>query len=171
MKPSFRLQEAQRLQREGDSQSAIKTLTRAIALDRHSASLFLQRAEAHVSLEEYHSAALNYQKALSLRPSEGETIRCRLAAVHALHGQSLVSDSRHDQALGEFDQALVHCPGEKEYVMKRIECLLRIQRYGECLERLEEELATDDTNPQLYLLRAQLKLLFGNVSSVAHLSC
>lgn len=160
---SCRLQEAKKLHSEGDPRSAIKKLTRAIVLDQRNADLFLQRAEVYVSLEDYHSAIINYQKVLSLRPSEEEEIFHKLAAVHSLHGQSLMSSRRYEQALRAFDRALGCSPGEKEYVMKRIECLLELQRYGESLKGVEAELATDETNPQLYLLHAQLNKLFGNV--------
>ena len=48
----------------------------------------------------------------------------------------------------------------------RIACLLSLQRYTECLDMINEELESDDANPDLYVFRAQLNLLFGNVSRV-----
>ena len=54
----------------------------------------------------------------------------------------------------------------------RMECLLSLQRYDECLAMINHELVTDESNPTLYVLRAQINILFGNVSpsSTLHLS-
>ena len=54
----------------------------------------------------------------------------------------------------------------------RMECLLSLQRYDECLAMINHELLTDESNPTLYILRAQINILFGNVShsSTLHLS-
>ena len=54
----------------------------------------------------------------------------------------------------------------------RMECLLSLQRYDECLAMINHELITDESNPTLYVLRAQINILFGNVrhSSTLHLS-
>lgn len=65
----------------------------------------------------------------------------------------------------------IHCMcyrGQRSKHLKsspcRIGCLLSLQRYDECLEMVRVELEADDTDPHLYALRAQLNLLFGNVS-------
>ncbi len=47
----------------------------------------------------------------------------------------------------------------------RISCLLSLHRYEECVEMIKQELETDHSNPELYILRAKLKLLFGDVST------
>ncbi len=47
----------------------------------------------------------------------------------------------------------------------RISCLLSLDRYEECVEMIKQELETDHSNPELYILRAKLKLLFGDVST------
>lgn len=46
----------------------------------------------------------------------------------------------------------------------RIACLLSLQRYNKCLDMINEELESDNGNPDLYVFRAQLNLLFGNVT-------
>ena len=53
-----------------------------------------------------------------------------------------------------------------------MECLLSLQRYDECLAMINRELVTDESNPTLYVLRAQINILFGNVSpsSTLHLT-
>ena len=47
----------------------------------------------------------------------------------------------------------------------RISCLLALERFSECVEMIKQELECDDSNPELYVLRARLKLLFGDVSA------
>ena len=49
------------------------------------------------------------------------------------------------------------------YCLYRIACLLSLQRYDECLVMINEELELDTANPDLYVFRAKLNLLFGNV--------
>ena len=38
-----------------------------------------------------------------------------------------------------------------------------MQRYSECMTVIQKELAEDDTNPDLFIVRAQLFILFGKV--------
>ena len=65
-----RLQEALQLHQEGDASRAVAKLTRAIALDPRHPELFKQRAEAHLTLRNFHSAIINFKKAFLLQPSE-----------------------------------------------------------------------------------------------------
>ena len=46
----------------------------------------------------------------------------------------------------------------------RISCLLNLQRYNECLVLIMKELEEDASSPDLYVLRAHLNLMFGDVS-------
>ena len=66
----LRLREALRYHQEGDAGRAVAKLTRAIALDPRRPELFKQRAEAQLTLQNFHSAIINFKKALSLQPSE-----------------------------------------------------------------------------------------------------
>ena len=54
------------------------------------------------------------------------------------------------------------------YICHRIACLLSLQRYNECLDMINEELESDNSNPDLYVFRAQLNGLFGNVSLLGY---
>lgn len=38
-----------------------------------------------------------------------------------------------------------------------------MQRYSECMGVIEKEVAADDSNPDLFVVRAQMNLLFGQV--------
>ena len=40
---------------------------------------------------------------------------------------------------------------------------MALERYNECLDVVEKELQEDDSNSDLYVIRAELNLLFGNV--------
>lgn len=66
----LRLREALQFHQEGDAGRAVAKLTRAIALDPRRPELFKQRAEAQLTLKNFHSAIINFKKALSLQPSE-----------------------------------------------------------------------------------------------------
>lgn len=45
-----------------------------------------------------------------------------------------------------------------------ISCLAALQRHGECLALVNKRLEKDSTNPDLYVMRARLHDMFGNVS-------
>lgn len=45
----------------------------------------------------------------------------------------------------------------------RLECLIAIKRYSECMGIIQDEVSEDDSNPDLYVVRAQLNVLFGQV--------
>ena len=108
-----------KLHQGGDLKRAVAKLTRAIVLDPRNAELFKQRAEALVSLGDYHMAIANFRKVLSLNPGEEEEMSGRLATVYHLHGQALVEQQQHDQALEMFRMASEYCPKEKMYTMRR----------------------------------------------------
>ncbi len=44
-----------------------------------------------------------------------------------------------------------------------MECLIAMQKYSECMDVIEKEVNKDDSNPDLYVVRAQLNMLFGQV--------
>ena len=48
-----------------------------------------------------------------------------------------------------------------------MECLIAMQRYSECMDIIEKEVAEDDSNPSLYVVRAQMNVLFGQVRSTS----
>lgn len=45
----------------------------------------------------------------------------------------------------------------------RMECLIAMQRYSECMGVIEKEVSEDESNPDLFIVRAQMNLLFGQV--------
>ena len=44
-----------------------------------------------------------------------------------------------------------------------MECLIAMQKYSECMGVIQQEVAEDDSNPDLFIVRAQMHLLFGKV--------
>ena len=87
----LRLREALQYHQEGDAGRAVAKLTRAIALDPRRPELFKQRAEAQLALQNFHSAIINFKKALSLQPSEELelTERCVVEFSNLIHHLSL----------------------------------------------------------------------------------
>ena len=45
----------------------------------------------------------------------------------------------------------------------RMECLIAVHRYSECMGVVEKESREDQDNPNLHVVRAQLHILFGQV--------
>ena len=59
-------------------------LTRAIALEPRRPELFKNRAEAHLTLRNFHSAIINFKKALSLQPSEQQELTDRFVITFSI---------------------------------------------------------------------------------------
>ena len=47
----------------------------------------------------------------------------------------------------------------------RMECLIALQRYTECLEMIEAEVKKNTMNADFFVIRAQLNSLFGEVAT------
>jgi len=114
----------------------------------------------------------------------------RLAMAHSMYGKLLQEQGQYDKAHEMFEKASEYRPEDKENITRRwvvihlsekvtnkvdsftyslpflsprMACLLSLQRYEECLAMIKQELLSDNSNPDLYVLRAQINLLFGNV--------
>lgn len=48
----------------------------------------------------------------------------------------------------------------------RMECLIAMQKYSDCMGVIEREVSEDQDNPDLYVIRAQLNVLFGQVKQI-----
>ena len=51
-----------------------------------------------------------------------------------------------------------------------MQCLIALKRYTECREMIEKEISTDTVNPDLFVIRAQLNIVTGEVSRAKAIS-
>ena len=94
-------------------------MTRAIALQPNNPDLFKIRAEANVSLSNYHAAIINFKKVIRLRKDEEATINKRLAVVYYNYGMTLLAEKNYAEAVDFLEFAAYYDPGNKEVVFKR----------------------------------------------------
>jgi tetratricopeptide (TPR) repeat protein len=149
---------------EGDHKRSAAVLSRAIFLDPANPSLFRLRARACLNLRDFAAAIANLRKTVSLCPSEGEGLAPTLADAHFRLGEELVASGNHEAALGEFTAASELCPTERDYIMRRLECLLRLGRGEQCLNLVEKELKQGLPTPELHLMHAKISLSFEKVN-------
>ena len=113
------MEKAERARENGDLRHSLSLLSRAIALDPSDHALFRLRAAVHSALDEHTAAIANYNKTLSLCPSESTDVACRLADAHSRRGVELVARGDHTSALKDFTFASDLCPSDRDYVMRR----------------------------------------------------
>uniref|UniRef100_A0A670KL61 Uncharacterized protein n=1 Tax=Podarcis muralis TaxID=64176 RepID=A0A670KL61_PODMU len=129
--------------------------------------LYEKKAEALLQLCDFQSAALHLQKAYIVS-SHQEDIGCRFAFVFHLQGQCLYEQSAYLDALESFTRASELQPQNKLYRMRSIACLAALKKYNDCLQMVNEEVAQERTNPDLFVLRARLYQCFGKVTFCFH---
>ncbi|XP_046370324.2 tetratricopeptide repeat protein 16-like isoform X1 [Haliotis rufescens] len=157
------LNRSEELKKSGDHVAAIKCLTKAIGLMPDDSVFYIQRAESYVQLCDFQSAVLNYKKACLLGPSN-EKIYSRLAFLYYFQGQMLFDQHLYAEALESFSRAAEMKPDNIGYHIRSISCLAALQRHGECLALVNKRLEMDNTNADLYIMRARLHEMFRNTT-------
>ncbi|XP_053229338.1 tetratricopeptide repeat protein 16 isoform X2 [Podarcis raffonei] len=148
-------------------ENAITCYTKALNLDPNKVELYEKKAEALLQLCDFQSAALHLQKAYIVS-SHQEDIGCRFAFVFHLQGQCLYEQSAYLDALESFTRASELQPQNKLYRMRSIACLAALKKYNDCLQMVNEEVAQERKNPDLFVLRARLYQCFGKVTFCFH---
>ncbi|XP_067660873.1 tetratricopeptide repeat protein 16-like isoform X1 [Haliotis asinina] len=154
---------AEELKKSGKYVAAIRCLTRAIGLKTDDPLLYMERGECYVQLCDFQSAVLNYKKACLLGPSN-EVFYSRLAFLYYFQGQMLFDQHLYAEALESFSRAAEMKPDNIGYHIRSISCLAALQRHGECLALVNKRLEIDNTNADLYIMRARLHEMFRNTT-------
>ena len=113
------VREARRLSAAGRPDRAVVRLSRAIVLKHNDPELFKERAEASVLIRDYHAAIINFAKVVKLRESEREAMNKRLSEVCYQYGTELAADSKYNDAIEMFVNAVSYDPGNKDAVTRR----------------------------------------------------
>ena len=115
----LRITAANRALEEGDYTHCIAVLSRAMALEPHNPELFKKRADAYIQLKDYASAIANYQKTISLAPSEATGLASRMADAYFKSGKILCAQGNLEAGLEAFTMAAQLLPQEQEYTLQR----------------------------------------------------
>ncbi|XP_077162263.1 tetratricopeptide repeat protein 16 isoform X2 [Paroedura picta] len=153
-------QEGKKYFSQGEWEKAITCYSKALNLDPKKVELYEQKAEAFLRLCDFQSAALHLRKAYFMAPVKEECLG-RLAFVLYLQGQSLYEHQVYLDALESFTQACELQPRNTLFRRRSIACLAALKRYNECLQMVNEEVVRDQTNADLFVLRARLYKYFG----------
>ncbi|XP_063000699.1 tetratricopeptide repeat protein 16 [Elgaria multicarinata webbii] len=147
----------------GEWEKAITCFTKALNLDPGKLELYEKKAEALLQLCDFQSAAMHLRKAY-LMSSMKESIGARLAFIFHLQGQCLYEQKIFVDALESFMRASEVQPQTTLYRMRSVACLAALKRYNDCLQMVNEEVAREKTNPDLFVLRAWLYEYFGKAT-------
>nr|XP_025038384.1 tetratricopeptide repeat protein 16 isoform X2 [Pelodiscus sinensis] len=140
---------------QGEWEKAVICYSKAINLDPQQVEFYVQKAEAFLQLCDFQSAVLNLRKAYTLSSAKEEYI-VRMAFILYLQGQCLLDQEVYWDALDSFIRASELQPKNSVYRRKSITCLAALNRFSDCFRLVNEELAQDSKNPDLYILRARL---------------
>ncbi|XP_076802726.1 tetratricopeptide repeat protein 16-like isoform X2 [Clavelina lepadiformis] len=149
---------------QGQFEAAVTSFSKAINLQPCDVSCYIERAEAYMQMCDFRSAHLNYKKAYALEPHNPH-IFDKLAFICYLEGQCLFDQCLYAEALECFTRATEMKPSASGYHTRAITCLASLGRNQECLALVTRRLEAETTgNPELYVLRARLHLLFQNTT-------
>ncbi|XP_074871957.1 tetratricopeptide repeat protein 16 [Carettochelys insculpta] len=140
---------------QGEWEKAVVCYSKAINLDPQQVEFYVQKAEAFLQLCDFQSAVLNLRKAYSLSSAKEEYVVC-MASILYLQGQCLFDQEVYWDALESFTRASELQPNNSVYRRRSITCLAALNRFNDCFQLVNEELAQDSKNPDLYILRARL---------------
>ncbi|XP_061460461.1 tetratricopeptide repeat protein 16 [Rhineura floridana] len=148
-------------------EKAITSYTKALNLDPTKVELYERKAEALLQLCDFQSAAIHLRKVYVMSMNK-EDVGHRLAFILHLQGQCLYEQSAFLDALESFTRATELQPHNKLYRMRSIACLAALKRYNDCLQMVNEEVAQEKKNSDLFVLRARLYDYFGKVTFCFH---
>ncbi|XP_071339987.1 tetratricopeptide repeat protein 16 isoform X2 [Trachinotus anak] len=134
-------------------EKAVICFTKAITLQPEQTQLYVSQAEAYLQLCDFQSAAACYKKAWLLEPG---AFRDRLAFIYYLQGQCLFDRCLFLEALEAFSKAAEVKPGCRAYAVRGLACLTAAGHLTNCLQLVNDWMASDGPTSDLYILRARL---------------
>ncbi|XP_062514890.1 tetratricopeptide repeat protein 16-like [Corticium candelabrum] len=146
-----------------DPERAILLLNKAVSLRPSVAQYYVARAEMFIQLCDFRSSILNLKRAQTL-DRRNLDIHGRLAFVYYFYGQILFDQHLYTDALTLFQTAARMKPESISYNVRSITCLAALGRHGSCLDLVNKRLRLNEENPDLYVMRAKLQQMFGNIT-------
>ncbi|XP_041049924.1 tetratricopeptide repeat protein 16-like isoform X2 [Carcharodon carcharias] len=125
---------------------------------------YLKRAEAYRCIGDFQSSIVNYRKASTLDPSDGD-ILSQIAHTLYIQGQCLFEMKLYMDALLVFVQASEMQPENQHYHMRSVEVLITLGRLEDSLQLVNNQLENVKSNPELYILRARLHDYFSQIAN------
>ncbi|XP_029019215.1 tetratricopeptide repeat protein 16 isoform X4 [Betta splendens] len=134
-------------------EKAVICFSKGINLQPEQTQLYVSRAEAYLQLCDFQSAAACFKQACVRQP---RSFSDRLAFVYYLQGQCLFDRGLFLDALESFTKAAQVKPGCRTSAVRSLACLTAAGHLTDCLQVLNDWIASDEPTSDLYVLRARL---------------
>ncbi|XP_078406106.1 tetratricopeptide repeat protein 16-like isoform X2 [Cetorhinus maximus] len=148
----------------GKLEEAVISFSKAIVLNPQMKEFYLKRAEAYLCIGDFQSSIVNYRKASTLDPSDGD-ILSQIAHTLYIQGQCLFEMKLYMDALLVFVQASEMQPENQHYHMRSVEVLIALGRLEDSVQLISNQLENVKSNPELYILRARLHDYFSQIAN------
>ncbi len=171
----------------GQTDKAMAYVNRLIAKSPNQISLYLKRADAYLSQQNYDLALADLERAdvlvakdkkamlkkaeCRLRLGQYERAEADLAKINSVDasvksltfaGLNFKALKRYREAEQSFTRALKLAPLSNDLFAYRADCYFRMKDYGRCEHDLSDAIALDGKNPSFYLARGSCRLAAGN---------
>lgn len=144
---------------------AISRLTKAIALDKENGYLYELRAKLYLSSGDFPSAVVNLRRGLRLAQQQArDRLQSLLCSVYFVYIQSLYDLGCYEEALEVLEVSSWLHHFNLQFDLRRIMCLSALGNYDKCLEVINVGIRQHGQLPDLLIMRARIRYMFGNLS-------
>lgn len=145
-----------------DVDRALSLLARVIYLTPDDARAFTMRAEIYLSLGDLKSALSNFRRSLELQPDD-KLMQKRIAAVLDTQGNQALEDGDYDVAAAIFSRAIELDGLTWQYFLHLALTKIALGQLRLAMRDLDHVLILHKFSPDVFILRAKLRWLLGNV--------
>lgn len=124
-----------------DHRKAVDLFTRALKVNRNSASLYNNRGAAYAALEEFDRAVSNYNHAIELEPDFEQAYNNR--------GNVLLRLGRHQEAIRDYEKAIALEPDYFEAHNNLANALSEVRRYEEARDSYQRAVVLKPASAEL----------------------
>ena len=160
---TVRVREARAALAAKQYEQAISQLTAAIFLQPADPEGYTLRGDAMAELCDFHSAVVNYRKALQLTPERNydgrEKTARRLAALLDLRALSMIDEGSYEKAVELLCEAIELAPGESSLSLHRALAYTGLDEYEAARADLSACLGAGGACADVHFLQAKLALL------------
>lgn len=142
---------------------ALKAFTKAIALNKHKATFWLNQSRVLIDLQQYQQAIVKSERAVKLlvkSPPQNDSVRLNLAIAFEQQGQSWLAIKQNQQALDAFNRSLEYSASDLSAQSGRGIALYRLGHYRQAAKVFTEVLQRDDLTPE----QEAINLLYQGIS-------
>lgn len=145
-----------------DVDRALSMISRIIYLSPEAVRAFTMRGEIYLSLGDLKSALSNFRQAMKLRPDD-KLMQKRVASIFDTQGNQRMQDGDYEIANAIFSNAIELDGLTWQYYLHRSLAKIRLGKLRLALRDVDHVLTLHKFSADVYILRAKLRWLLGNV--------